>query len=70
MNIYQKINRVIKASNVKLRKGRGYLYLTYDDGTRFDTHSIYWNDLNDATSDEIAHIIDEAKKLAARVAAR
>jgi len=47
MNAYQKVNRQLKGTNVKLLKGRGYQYFKFDDGARFETQSLYWFSISD-----------------------
>lgn len=64
MNTYQKVNRQLKGTNVKLLKGRGYQYFKFDDGKRFETTSIYWNDIADC---DIAYLVKEGREFAARM---
>lgn len=49
------VNKALKAqgfqAEVELVKGDGYLYFTYDNGKRFDTHSVYVPRVTDLSFD-------------------
>lgn len=47
----QAINRQLAPHNVTLARGKGYFYYVYDDGTRFDTRSVYTQRLSDIPDD-------------------
>ena len=47
----QAINRQLAPHGVTLARGKGYFYYVYDDGTRFDTRSVYTQRLSDLPDD-------------------
>jgi hypothetical protein len=60
------VNNVFSASKlpIELVKGKDYLYLIFDDGTRYDTLSIMVPRLNDLT---LAQWVEEGKQFAAKM---
>lgn len=62
MNAYQQVNRKLKATNVKLFKGRGYQYFKFDDGARFETQSLYWFSISE---NEVDYLVKLGREFAA-----
>lgn len=65
---YRTVNRAIAARHphMELVRGEGYHYLQFDDGQRFETHSIMCPRLCDCTVDSwVADADDFAARLAA-----
>jgi len=60
------VNNVFSASKlpIELVKGKDYLYLIFDDSTRYDTLSIMVPRLNDLT---LAQWVEEGKQFAAKM---
>ena len=46
------INSRLEQYHVRLIRGDGYFYYTYDDGTKFDTRSVYTQRLSDLPDEE------------------
>ena len=66
---FAKVNAQLRklGCNVKLLRGRGYIYFITTEPTPFDSESIYWNDF---TSKDVPYLVTQGAAFEAQVRAR